>query len=219
MRSWSSCCVSPQAEKQQHIPESPQSHSHFIPFFFFFLTLVLHLFAVSHFVINHLTLSFILPWFLPSLFLISSPLAPSPSFLPSSLWPSWCLFSHLFFLWLFLTYSIFHPRGMQLSWCTLHWLISATWPWPRPWRWAWGETPTDLLAQEKPSLSKLSEDCLDVKCWCLTVMRYRDVLNTIQQMDSEFTHHHHYHRYFFFSPCTISFLCKYNNFILLFLKK
>lgn len=63
---------------------------------------------------------------------------------------------------------------MRLSWCTLHWLISATWLWPKPWKWALGVTPMGLLEQARLSQSKPWGAYSDAKYWCSTVMRYKD---------------------------------------------
>lgn len=107
-------------------------------------------------------------------------LLPPPSTLPSRLhifaavWSSHCV-SLCFLLTLSLTFfsipPLLSPRGMQLSWCILHWLINATWLWPRPWRWALGGTLMGLLAQARPSRSKPWGGCSDARFWCSTVMR------------------------------------------------
>lgn len=89
-------------------------------------------------------------------------------------WPSHCDFQSRYHSLFFSILPLLSHRGMRQSWCTLHWLISATWPWPRPWRWDLGGIPMGLLAQAKLSQSKPSAGCLDAKCWCLTVMRYKD---------------------------------------------
>lgn len=143
--------------------------------------------------LNFLCLSFICFSFLPFLIhhvsvclcplLASFPHSCGPPPFPHSLYLYFCLAISLCFC-LFLTLSLSSslsspsylsclPRGMRPSWCTLHWLISATWLWPRPWRWGWEGTPMGLLAQARPSRSKPWGGCLDGKCWCSTVMRYK----------------------------------------------
>lgn len=124
-----------------------------------------HLFFIVTFSIHHLSfLSF--PSLAVVLVLLLVPLAllgPFHFTVLISLWLSFLPILHLL-----------SPREMRRSWCTLHWLISATWPWPRPWRWDLGEIPMGLLVQARLSQSKPLGGCLDGRCWCLTVMRYKD---------------------------------------------